>query len=155
MACKLPRQRWRSRQRWQCVFCNLQILKGSVGFESHPLRHIKTLAKTSISLELPSSSGNIGQGQTADRVLLHLDTARAGEHLVNRRLAYVALSRGRYDTQVYTNDKAQLGEALSREFSHRSAIEPDHRPERAAQKIERSSSRGLAVQQTIAHGNQH
>ncbi|HEV8655194.1 MAG TPA: MobF family relaxase, partial [Candidatus Limnocylindria bacterium] len=31
------------------------------------------------------------QGQTADRVLVHVDTARAGEQLVNRRLAYVAV----------------------------------------------------------------
>lgn len=28
------------------------------------------------------------QGQTADRVLLHVDTDRAGEKLVNRRLAF-------------------------------------------------------------------
>src|SRR5437764_3716932 len=44
------------------------------------------------------------QGQTADRVLVHVDMEQAGEKLVNRRLAYVALSRGRYDVQVYTND---------------------------------------------------
>ena len=30
------------------------------------------------------------QGQTADRVLVHVDTEQAGEKLVNRRLAYVA-----------------------------------------------------------------
>jgi hypothetical protein len=46
------------------------------------------------------------QGQTADRVLVHIDVERAGEQLVNRRLAYVAISRGRYDAQIYTNDKA-------------------------------------------------
>jgi len=38
MACKAPRHRWHSRQPWQCGICNLQILKGPVGFESHPLR---------------------------------------------------------------------------------------------------------------------
>src|SRR5260370_22557975 len=43
------------------------------------------------------------QGQTADRVLVHVDAEQAGEKLVNRRLAYVALSRGRYDAHVYTN----------------------------------------------------
>jgi len=46
-----------------------------------------------------------GQGQTADRVLVHIDLDRAGEVLVNQRLAYVALSRGRDDAQIYTNDK--------------------------------------------------
>src|SRR5205085_1050664 len=35
------------------------------------------------------------QGQTADRVLVHVETDRLGEQLVNRRLAYVAVSRGR------------------------------------------------------------
>jgi conjugative relaxase-like TrwC/TraI family protein len=64
------------------------------------------------------------QGQTADRVLIHVDNAQAGEKLVNRRLAYVAVSRGRYDAQIYTNDKTQLAEGLGRDVSHRSAIEP-------------------------------
>jgi ATP-dependent exoDNAse (exonuclease V) alpha subunit len=62
------------------------------------------------------------QGQTAERVLVHVETERIGEQLVNRRLAYVAISRGRYDAQIYTNDKTQLGEALSRDVSHRSAL---------------------------------
>src|SRR5881296_1854715 len=61
------------------------------------------------------------QGQTADRVLVHVDTERAGEKLVNRRLAYVAVSRGRYDAHVYTNDKTHLTEQLSRDVSRRSA----------------------------------
>ena len=68
------------------------------------------------------------QGQTADRVLVHVDTERGGEPLVNRRLAYVAVSRGRFDAQIYTDDTAQLGDALSREVSHRSAIEPSRAP---------------------------
>lgn len=32
----------------------------------------------------------------------------------NQRLAYVALSRGRYDAQIYTNDKTQLAHGLTR-----------------------------------------
>ncbi|MGB2642198.1 MAG: ATP-binding domain-containing protein [Candidatus Acidiferrum sp.] len=35
------------------------------------------------------------QGQTADRVLVHVYTEQTNEKLVNRRLAYVAVSRGR------------------------------------------------------------
>jgi ATP-dependent exoDNAse (exonuclease V) alpha subunit len=87
------------------------------------------------------------QGQTADRVLVHVDTERAGENLVNRRLAYVAVSRGRYDAQIYTNDKRQLGEALSRDVSHRSAFEPSGASESRAAKIEPSISLGQASQQ--------
>jgi conjugative relaxase-like TrwC/TraI family protein len=82
------------------------------------------------------------QGQTADRVLVHVDTERSGEQLVNRRLAYVAVSRGRYDAQIYTNDKGQLGEALSRDVSQRSALEPSR-----AAKIEPSVSMSHASQQ--------
>ena len=63
------------------------------------------------------------QGQTADRVLVNVDTQQAGEKLVNRRLAYVAVSRGRYDAQIYTNDKMQLAEGLGRDVSHRTATE--------------------------------
>jgi len=66
------------------------------------------------------------QGQTADRVLVHIDLERAGEALVNRRFAYVALSRSRYDAHVYTDDEARLAEALGREHAHRSANRACH-----------------------------
>jgi len=88
------------------------------------------------------------QGQTADRVLVHVDTERAGENLVNRRFSYVAVSRGRYDAQIYTNDKAQLGEALSRDVSHRSALEPSRASQSHAAKIEPTVSLSQASQQT-------
>jgi ATP-dependent exoDNAse (exonuclease V) alpha subunit len=62
------------------------------------------------------------QGQTADRVLIHAETEESAQ-LVNSRMAYVAVSRGRYDAQIYTNDKSELAEHLSRDVSHRTAIE--------------------------------
>ena len=68
------------------------------------------------------------QGQTADRGLVHIDLERAGEQLVNQRLAYVSISRGRDDAQIYTNDKRQLAVALDRDVSHRAAIEPTLAP---------------------------
>ncbi len=90
------------------------------------------------------------QGQTADRVLIHVDTERAGEKLVNRRLAYVAVSRGRYDAQLYTNDKTHLAGALSREVSHQSATEPTRAAGPAlAQKTEPPSSLTQERQRTI------
>jgi hypothetical protein len=69
------------------------------------------------------------------------DLERAGASLVNRRLAYVALSRGRHDVQIYTNDKTQLAAALDRDASHRAAIEPVRAPAAPAQTIERSQAR--------------
>lgn len=63
------------------------------------------------------------QGQTADRVLIHIDTEQAGEKLINRRLAYVAVSRACDDVQIYTNDRTHLTERLSRDSSHRSSLD--------------------------------
>jgi ATP-dependent exoDNAse (exonuclease V) alpha subunit len=40
------------------------------------------------------------QGQTAGRVLVHVETERASDKLVNQRLAYVAVSRGQYDARI-------------------------------------------------------
>jgi conjugative relaxase-like TrwC/TraI family protein len=88
------------------------------------------------------------QGQTTDRVLVHVDTEQAGEKLVNRRLAYVAVSRGRYDAQLYTNDKGQLAEQLSRDVSHRSAMESSHAQQPPPQQTERLSAPSQA--QTVA-----
>jgi conjugative relaxase-like TrwC/TraI family protein len=92
------------------------------------------------------------QGQTADRVLVHVDTESAGAKLINRRLAYVAVSRGRHDAQIYTNDKSHLTEQLSRDVSHRSAVEPGRAQQPAAQQIEQTPTPTQAVQQAVAHG---
>jgi conjugative relaxase-like TrwC/TraI family protein len=89
------------------------------------------------------------QGQTADRVIVHVDTTLAGESLVNRRLAYVAVSRGRYDAQIYTDDKARLGEALSRDVSHESALDVVRAPDSPAATLEPSPARRREVQLTI------
>jgi hypothetical protein len=72
------------------------------------------------------------QGQTADRVLVHVDSEQAHSQLLNSRMAYVSVSRAQYDVHMYTNDAKTLGHALSRDVSHPSAIQP----EPAAQKIE-------------------
>jgi conjugative relaxase-like TrwC/TraI family protein len=79
------------------------------------------------------------QGQTADRVLVHVDTERGSESLVNRRLAYVAVSRGRFDAQIYTDEKSRLADVLSREVSHQSALGVSRAPVVAAQALEPSS----------------
>jgi conjugative relaxase-like TrwC/TraI family protein len=79
------------------------------------------------------------QGQTADRVLVHVDTEQAGEKLVNRRFAYVAVSRGRYEAQIYTNNRADLAQRLARDVSHQSAVETSR--ESAVHEIQPSSTR--------------
>ena len=93
------------------------------------------------------------QGQTANRVLVHVDTEQAGEKLINRRLAYVAVSRGRYDAQLYTNDKTHLTEQLSRDVSHRSAMEPSRNSVSSVYKIQPSSARTQLYEHTQTEGH--
>ena len=65
------------------------------------------------------------QGQTADRVLVHVDSEQAHSQLLNSRMAYVSVSRAEFDVQMYTNDAGTLGHALSQDVSHTSAIQPE------------------------------
>jgi hypothetical protein len=67
------------------------------------------------------------QGQTADRVLIHVDTEKS-ELLVNNRFAYVSVSRAQNDAHIYTNDAGKLGRSLSRESSQRTATEVEQHP---------------------------
>lgn len=71
------------------------------------------------------------QGQTAERVLIHVDTELAAKDLLNSRMAYVAVSRGAEDAQLYTNDRAKLPEALGHDVSHESAHAPTMKPEQS------------------------
>jgi conjugative relaxase-like TrwC/TraI family protein len=71
------------------------------------------------------------QGQTADRVLIHVDTELGAKDLLNSRMAYVSVSRGRYDAQIYTSSALTLRQELGRDVSHPPAIQQ----EPVAQKI--------------------
>jgi conjugative relaxase-like TrwC/TraI family protein len=65
------------------------------------------------------------QGQTAERVLIHADTELGAKDLLNHRMAYVSVSRGQWDAQIFTNDRDKLVQALSRDVSHKSALQPE------------------------------
>ena len=54
-------------------------------------------------------SSHSSQGQTGDPVLIHVDTKLGAKDLLNSRMAYVSVSCGRYDSQIYTNNAATLG----------------------------------------------
>jgi ATP-dependent exoDNAse (exonuclease V) alpha subunit len=83
------------------------------------------------------------QGQTADRVLIHVDTELGAKDLLNNRMAYVAVSRGALDAQIFTNDREQLGAALGHDVSHSSA----HAPE---MKLEQKQELAVTPQREIA-----
>jgi conjugative relaxase-like TrwC/TraI family protein len=65
------------------------------------------------------------QGQTAERVLIHVDTELAAKDLLNSRMAYVSVSRGQWDAQIFTNNREKLPQALGHDVSHQSALKPE------------------------------
>jgi hypothetical protein len=58
-------------------------------------------------------------------------TELGAKDLLNNRMAYVAVSRGAYDAQLFTNDREKLGAALGHDVSHRSAHAPEVKQEQA------------------------
>ena len=74
------------------------------------------------------------QGQTAERVLVHVDTELGAKDLLNNRMAYVAISRGANDAQLFTNDREKLPAALGHDVSHLSAHAPEIASSKPAQK---------------------
>ena len=62
------------------------------------------------------------QGQTADRVLIHVDSTQAHGALLNSRMAYVSVSRAQFDVKMYTNDAKTLGQELSRDVTKATAL---------------------------------
>ena len=88
------------------------------------------------------------QGQTADRVLIHVDTELDAKDLLNSRMAYVAVSRGAYNAQLFTNDREKLATSLGHDVSHRSAHSPDVKPEQSIapqREIGPQQERGLGL----------
>jgi conjugative relaxase-like TrwC/TraI family protein len=83
------------------------------------------------------------QGQTADRVLIHVDTELGAKDLLNSRMAYVSFSRGAHDAQLFTNDREKLPAALGHDVSQQSAHVPEIKPNQT-----------IAPQQEVSQGHQ-
>ncbi|MCU1264120.1 MAG: conjugative relaxase domain protein [Acidobacteria bacterium] len=62
------------------------------------------------------------QGKTMDRVLVNAETTET-DMLLNQRMAYVAMSRARFDARVYTDSTVDLGGALNRLKDKEMALE--------------------------------
>ena len=90
------------------------------------------------------------QGQTAERVLVHVDTELGAKDLLNNRMAYVAVSRGAHDAQLFTNDREKLPAALGHDVSHQSAHSTQSAPSNSVQqeiapKQEHSYGHGMSL----------
>lgn len=83
------------------------------------------------------------QGQTANRVLIHVDTDLAAKDLLNRRMAYVCVSRGAHAAQLFTNDREKLPTVLGHDISKQTANSPQI-----------STEQTIAPQQEISTGPQ-
>jgi len=92
------------------------------------------------------------QGQTADRVLVHVDSSQAHGELLNSRMAYVSVSRAEFDVQMYTNDAKTLGHVLNRDVSHPSAMQQTIHDELAGLKIGPQSQGKEVIQQDFGIG---
>ncbi|WP_433971868.1 MobF family relaxase [Tunturiibacter lichenicola] len=75
------------------------------------------------------------QGQTADRVLIHVDSSQALGELLNSRMAYVSVSRAQFDVKMYTNDAKTLGQELSRNVTKATALQETSQPQETEQRI--------------------
>ena len=57
---------------------------------------------------------------------ISLDASELGAtDLLNSRMAYFSVSRGRYDAQIYTSNASMLGQELGRDVSHSPAIQQE------------------------------
>jgi len=86
------------------------------------------------------------QGQTADRVLIHVDSIQAHGELLNTRMAYVSVSRAQFDARIYTNDAEALSYTLSKDVTKATALSPQEigiRMEPAGSSIELSQGLGV------------
>jgi hypothetical protein len=95
------------------------------------------------------------QGATADRVLVHVDSEQTHEQLINSRLAYVSVSRGRHDAQIYTNDTEKIGEQLSRDVSKQSAMEARHEATFQELRLAPGSAENEPARESHGHGQGH
>jgi ATP-dependent exoDNAse (exonuclease V) alpha subunit len=87
------------------------------------------------------------QGQTADRVLIHVDSTQARGALLNSRMAYVSVSRAQFDVKMYTNDAKTLGQELSRDVTKATALSQQELGEKS-----KPESLGVELSQGLSIG---
>jgi ATP-dependent exoDNAse (exonuclease V) alpha subunit len=69
-----------------------------------------------------ATTSHSSQGATVDKVIVNVDTERSTT-LVNQKQLYVSISRARQDARIYTNDKAELTQTVSRDTQKATALE--------------------------------
>ena len=74
-----------------------------------------------------------------------MDTELGAKDLLNNRMAYVAVSRGAYDVQLFTDSREKLGSALGHDVSRQSAHKPPQREIAETPKQEKSQGMDIGL----------
>jgi ATP-dependent exoDNAse (exonuclease V) alpha subunit len=113
---------------------NNQVVNGELGTIRKiegPRFHIETESSRIVAVDVTkfqhldhgyAVTSYSSQGQTVDRVIVNADT-RENAALLNRRMAYVALSRAREEGLIFTNSMDDLRAALERRHDKAMALE--------------------------------
>ena len=63
-------------------------------------------------------------------------------------MAYVSVSRGQWDAQIFTNSREKLPQALGHDVSHHSA----HKPEQAIAPLQQEAARSQQPEKDLGMG---
>ena len=95
--------------------------QGSIKVENERGRQIELDARKPLHLEHAyATTVHSAQGLTTDRMMVDLDTRSL---TTGKDLYYVAISRARYEATIYTNSRAELPAAISREAVKSAALD--------------------------------
>lgn len=92
------------------------------------------------------------QGKTMDRVLVNAETTET-DLLLNQRMAYVAISRARFDARVYTDSAVDLGGALNRPKDKEMALEALKESQTRIPALDKASSIARARPRELTGGD--
>lgn len=91
-----------------------------------------------------------GQGTTVDNVIVYIDD-RHRESMVNKTMAYVAISRARSEVSIVTNNEQGAQKAIEREYKKDVALEIKENKEN--REISNSQEKGIMIENTLKENN--
>lgn len=103
----------------------LEVSPDRVALETDKGRRLELDASRPLHLEHAyATTVHSAQGLSMDRMMIDLDTRSL---TTGKDLYYVAISRARYQANIYTNSRAELPAAISRENVKTAALDIQHR----------------------------
>ena len=104
----------------------IEIDQNRIKLENERGRYIELDGRRPVHLEHAyAATVHSAQGLTTDRMMVDLDTRSL---TTGKDLYYVAISRARYEATIYTNSRAELPAAISREAIKTAALDLQREP---------------------------